>query len=104
MPFRGRAAGHGHQVGFLLSIKFAPLSRPRQVIKGPLQPAFNEALPHPADRGGAHHQSFGHLPVGKAFIGFAQNQSPLHFTPRGLAAPGDTQQMLPLILGQVHSI
>ena len=104
VPFRGRAAGHGHQVGFLLSIQFAPLPRLRQVIKGALQPAFYETLPHPAHRGGAHHQSFRHLLVGKAFIGFAQNQRPLHFTPRGFAAPGDTQQIFPLILGQVHSI
>ena len=73
MPFRGRATGHGHQVGFLLSIKFAPLPRTRQVIQGALQPAFHETLPHPDDRGGAYHQGFRHLLVGKAFIGFTQN-------------------------------
>ena len=100
-PFWWCAAGHGHQVGFLLSIKFAPLSRPRQVIEGALQPACYEALPHPADRGGAHHQGFRHLLVGKAFIGFAQNQRPLHFTPRGLAPPGDTQHMKGQFIGRI---
>ena len=62
------------------------------------------ALPHPADRGGTYHQSFRHLLVGKAFIGFTQNQRPLHFRSRGLAPPRDTQQMFPLFLGRAHSI
>ena len=61
-------------------------------------------MPHPADRGGADHQGFRHLLIGKAFIGFTQNQRPLHFTPRGFAPPGDTQQMLSFSFGQVHSI
>ena len=69
VPRGGRTTGHGHQVGFLLPIKFAPFSRPWPVIEGTFEPSFHETLPHPADRGGTYHNSFSNLLVGSPFIG-----------------------------------
>ena len=57
-------AGHGHQVGFLLSNEFTPLSRPGRSLRAPAT-----CLPRSAGVPGppwpAHHQGFGHLLVGE---------------------------------------
>ena len=93
-------AGHGHQVGFLPSIKFTPLPRPRQVIEGGSNP--------PSTRCRTRVEG----PTIRAFATCwsVRPSSALHkIRDRFTLRPEDwprrvSQQMFPFILGQVHSI
>ena len=80
VPFRGLAASHSHQMGFLLPIKLARLSRPRTLVEGTLHPFFGKTPPDTVDCCRTYQQGVRNLLVGKTFIGFTQNQRPFHLT------------------------